>query len=114
MCIVRGLYYVVFSRRGNHSLDLYMAFRTAPIMCSLQSMTSYSIQLVLMIYRYSGTLRSKEETDKYKFRMQLTYWGIFVVYLGVWFFVWRMSVAKEAIVAMDWLLSTMYLGYLVF
>ena len=91
-----------------------MAFRTAPLMCSLQSMTSYSVQLILMIYRYSGIRRSEEELKKYKFRMHMTYWGIFVIYIAVWFFIWRMCVANEQIASMDWLISVLYLGYLVF
>ena len=91
-----------------------MAFRTAPLMCSLQSMTSYSVQLILMIYRYSGERRSEEEVKKYKFRMHMTYWGIFAIYIAVWFFIWRMCVANEQIASMDWLISAIYLGYLVF
>jgi hypothetical protein len=48
-----------------------------------------------MIYRYGGERRSLEETKKYQFRMQLTYWGIFLLYLGFWFFIWRMCVTHE-------------------
>lgn len=42
----------------------------------------------------------------------MSYWGIFLIYLGVWFFIWRMSVVHEAIVAMDWILTCLYAIYL--
>lgn len=45
--------------------------------------------------------------------MQMIYWLIFVVYLGVWFFIWRMSVTQEAIVSMDWILTVLYFMYLI-
>lgn len=45
--------------------------------------------------------------------MQMVYWGIFVIYLGIWFFIWRMCVHAEAIVSMDWILTVMYFGYMV-
>lgn len=44
----------------------------------------------------------------------MTYWGIFIVYLGVWFFIWRMCVSHEAIVSMDWILTTIYFLYMLF
>lgn len=28
--------------------------------------------------------------------MNITYWGIFVGYLGVWYLIWRMAVVEEA------------------
>ena len=80
---------------GNASLNSYMAFRTAPLMFSLQSMTSYTVQLVLMLYRYSGARRSKEEVERYKKRCVLVYWGIFVLYMGLWFLIWRLCVQQE-------------------
>jgi hypothetical protein len=98
----------------NESLNTYMAFRTAPLMFYLQSMTSYSIQLILMLYRYSGVRRSKEEIDKYKKRCVLIYWGIFVIYMGLWFLIWRLCVSQEQIKAMDWIISLIYVAYLVF
>lgn len=89
------MYYSYFGRSSNQSLNTYMAFRTAPLMCSIQSMTSYSIQLLLMIYRYGAEQKSLEETKRYQTRMQMTYWGIFILYLGLWFFIWRMCVMNE-------------------
>ena len=113
--VVRGLYYSYFGRVSNKSLNTYMAFRTAPLIASIQSMTSYSIQLILMIYRYSDNQKKgEEEVLRFKSRMQMTYWAIFVVYLGVWFFIWRMCVSHEAIVSMDWILTCIYAIYLVF
>ena len=44
----------------------------------------------------------------------MTYWAIFVVYLGFWFFIWRMCVSHEAIVSMDWILTVIYAIYMVF
>ena len=35
-----------------------------------------------------------------------------MVYCGVWFFIWRMCVTKEAIVSMDWILTVIYFAYL--
>jgi hypothetical protein len=112
--IVRGLYYSYFGRVTNKSLNTYMAFRTAPLIASIQSMTSYSIQLILMSYRYSGERRSTEEAKRFQGRMQMTYWCIFVMYLGLWFFIWRMCVSHEAIVSMDWFLTTIYFLYMIF
>ena len=108
------MYYSYFGRVSNTSLNTYMAFRTAPLIASIQSMTSYSIQLILMSYRYSGERRSTEEANRFKGRMQMIYWCIFVVYLGVWFFIWRMCVSQEAIVSMDWILTTIYFLYMIF
>lgn len=77
-------------------------------------MTSYAIQLILMNKRYNGERHSVEEIRKFKARMQMFYWLVFVVYLGVWFFIWRMSVTQEAIVSMDWILTVLYFMYLIF
>lgn len=43
--IVRGLYYSFFGRSNNNSVNTYIAFRTAPIVDSLVSMTSYTVHL---------------------------------------------------------------------
>jgi hypothetical protein len=47
MCVLllRGLYYSHYGRVENQSLNMYMALRTAPIICSLQSFTSYTLHL---------------------------------------------------------------------
>lgn len=66
-----------------------------------------------MIYRYNGQKKSLEETKRFQTKMQMTYWGIFLIYLGVWFFIWRMCVSKEAIVAMDWILTVIYACYMI-
>lgn len=44
MFIVRGLFYAYFGR-NNDSINAYVAFRTAPIIDSLISMTCYTIHL---------------------------------------------------------------------
>lgn len=41
--IVRGLFYSYFGRMINTDLNTYMAFRTAPLILSILSMTSYTI-----------------------------------------------------------------------
>jgi hypothetical protein len=56
---------VHFGRVSNKSLDTYMAFRTAPLIASIQSMTSYSIQLILMNFRYNNERKSVEETRRF-------------------------------------------------
>ena len=48
-----------------------------------------------MIFKYSGE-KSKEEIQAYIKKMQMTFWGIFLFYLGVWFLIWRMCVTQEA------------------
>ena len=67
-----------------------------------------------MIYRYNGDRKSVEETRRFQSKMKMTYWLIFVVYLGVWFFIWRMCVSHEAIVSMDWILTCIYAIYMIF
>jgi hypothetical protein len=54
MCVLllRGIYYSYYGRTTNQSLNWYMALRTAPLICSIQSMTSYTLHLVVMIYKY--------------------------------------------------------------
>lgn len=65
-----------------------------------------------MIYKYGQPKKTPEEINAYVKKMQLSYWGIFLLYLGVWFFIWRMCVSHEAIVSMDWILTVIYFGYL--
>ena len=77
-------------------------------------MTSYTVQLVLMLYRYSATRRTKEEVERFKKRCIIIYWGIFVVFMGIWFLIWRLCVQKEQIQSMDWVISLIYLAYLIF
>lgn len=43
--LVRGIYYSYYGRHTNNSLNWYMALRTAPLICSIQSMTSYTLHL---------------------------------------------------------------------
>lgn len=66
-----------------------------------------------MIFKYGEPKKSAEEINAYVRKMQLSYWGIFLLYLGVWFFIWRMCVSHEAIVSMDWILTVIYFGYLI-
>jgi hypothetical protein len=110
--LVRGIYYSYYGRTTNQSLNWYMALRTAPLICSIQSMTSYTIHLVVMIYKYGQPKKTPDEISAYVKKMQLSYWGIFLLYLGVWFFIWRMCVTHEAIVSMDWILTVIYFAYL--
>jgi hypothetical protein len=49
-----------------------------------------------MLYKYGGKRKTEEEMQSYVKKMQLSYWGIFLIYLGVWFFIWRMCVTHEA------------------
>jgi len=51
---------------------------------------------VVMLYKYGGKRKTEEEMQRYVKKMQLSYWGIFLIYLGVWFFIWRMCVTHEA------------------
>jgi hypothetical protein len=55
--LVRGLFYAYFGR-STDSINSYLAFRTAPIVDSLISMTCYTIHLLILIQRYGteGTL----------------------------------------------------------
>ena len=48
-----------------------------------------------MLYRYSGRDKTAEESRKFVVKMTFIYWGIFLLYLGFWFFVWRMTVDYE-------------------
>lgn len=59
-------------------------------------MTSYTIHLMCMIYKYGGERKTEDENRKYVAKMQMTYWGIFLMYLIFWFFIWRMCVTHEA------------------
>ncbi len=43
--LVRGIYYSYYGRHTNNNLNWYMALRTAPLICSIQSMTSYTLHL---------------------------------------------------------------------
>jgi hypothetical protein len=49
-----------------------------------------------MLYKYQTPRHTKEEVQAYTRKTQLSYWGIFVVYLAIWFLVWRMCVQHEA------------------
>ena len=50
--LLRGFYYSYYGRTSNQSLNWYMALRTAPLICSILSMTSYTLHLIVMIYKY--------------------------------------------------------------
>jgi hypothetical protein len=49
-----------------------------------------------MLYKYELPRHTKEEVQTYTRKLQLSYWGIFLVYLAIWFLIWRMCVQHEA------------------
>jgi hypothetical protein len=48
-----------------------------------------------MLFKYDTPRHSKDEILAYTKKMQLSYWGVFLVYLVIWFFIWRMCVVNE-------------------
>ncbi|CDW77045.1 UNKNOWN [Stylonychia lemnae] len=110
--IMRGLYYSFFGRSKNESVNTYVAFRTAPIVVSLISMTSYTLHLVILLHRH-GTDGTQNSKRNYQIKMHFVFWGIFLVYIALWLLVWRVSVSFEALSAMDGVLSVFYAVFLI-
>jgi hypothetical protein len=46
-----------------------MALRTAPLICSIQSMTSYTLHLIVMIYKYGQPKKTPDEIGAYVKKM---------------------------------------------
>lgn len=67
--LVRGIYYSHYGSKSNQSLNWYMALRTAPLICSIQSMTSYTLHLIVMIYKYGQPKKTPEEIGAYVKKM---------------------------------------------
>eukprot|EP00347_Sterkiella_histriomuscorum_P009994 403339091 len=109
--ILRGLFYSWFGRQ-NESLNSYIAFRTAPLVDSLISMSSYTIHLLILIHRY-GTDGTMQQKRKYQIKMHFVFWGVFICLVALWILVWRLSVTAELLTVMDSLLSVCYAFFLV-